>query len=237
LSRAGAFITRHGKPGNVRTFVRTFRVLMLPRALFLILFLAAAPVHAQLMDSIRLFVQEEPRIVAKLDIRGSFISNSRVSMWGAKVGLEHARRFQYGLGYSFLFTDVERIREVAGVGPVNTGLSMGYFTPYVDYAFYQRGPWEARIPVQMGIGRGSIHYRDAAGRRQVLQRSALLLYEPAMTIQYRFARHFGLSAGWGFRIAFRLNGDLDERITAPIYTAGVRVFLGEIWRDHQDAGE
>ena len=233
----GAFDTRHGKLGNVRTFVRTFRVLMLPRPLLLILLLAAAPVRAQLMDSIRLFIQEEPRIVAKLDIRGSFISNGRVSMWGAKVGLEHARRFQYGLGYSFLFTDVERLREVAGVGLVNTSLSMGYLTPYVDYAFYQRGPWEARIPVQLGIGRGSIHYRDASGRRQLVQRSALLLYEPAMTVQFRFARYFGLSTGWGFRIAFRLNGELDERITAPIYTAGVRVFLGEIWRDRRGTGE
>ena len=207
------------------------------RYVLLVSVLVSASAQAQLMDSIRIFLQEQPRIVAKLDFRGSFVSNSRVSMWGAKVGLEHARRFQYGLGYSFLFTDVERVREVAGVGTVNTGLNMGYLTPYVDYAFYLRGPWEARIPVQLGIGRGSIHYRDTAGRRQVVQRSALLLYEPAMTIQYRFGRYFGLGAGWGFRIAFRLSGALDERITAPIYTAGVRVFLGEIWRDHRSSEE
>lgn len=207
------------------------------RLLFcLLLFLAGASVRAQLLDSIRLFLREDPRVVARLDMRGSFVSNSRVSMWGGKLGLEHARRFLYGIGYSFLFTDVEQDREVPGLGLRPTWLRLGYANIYVDYAFHQRGPWEVRIPVQIGIGRGSLNYRDEDGRRRVLDQSGVILYEPAMTVQFRPVRHLGLAAGWGFRIAFNTRSSLDERITAPIYTLGVRVFLGEILRDLRGEG-
>ncbi len=207
------------------------------RLLFcLLLCVAGAPARAQLLDSIRLFLREEPRVVARLDMRGSFVSNSRVSMWGGKLGLEHARRFQYGVGYSFLFTDVEEVRPVPGLGPRLTWLRLGYVNLYVDYAFYQRGPWEVRIPVQLGFGRGSLNYRDENGRRRVLDESGIILYEPAMTVQFRPVRQVGIAAGWGFRIAFNTRSSLDERITAPIYTLGVRVFLGEILRDLRGEG-
>ncbi len=202
----------------------------------LVLLLAGAPLRAQLLDSISLFLRERPRVVARLDMRGSFVSNSRVSMWGGKLGLEHARRFQYGIGYSFLFSEVEQERVVPELGLRPTWLRLGYANLYVDYAFHQRGPWEVRIPVQIGIGRGSLYYHDANGHRRVLDRSGIILYEPAMTVQYRPVRQVGLAAGWGFRIAFNTRSSLDERITAPVYILGVRVFLGEIARDLRGGG-
>jgi hypothetical protein len=190
--------------------------------------------RAQLLDSIALFAEQQPKLVVKLDTRGSFISNRNVSFWGVKVGLEHAGRFQYGIGYSFLFTRVEQVRHVDGLGDVDTHLRFGYFTPYVEYAFYQRGPWEVRIPVQFGIGGGSVIYRDADGDKQKLARATVFLYEPSMTVQYRFLKYFGANAGWGYRLVFG-GSDLGERLTAPIYLFGVKVFFGDLWRDVQAA--
>ncbi|MEZ4737886.1 MAG: hypothetical protein R2818_00635 [Flavobacteriales bacterium] len=132
---------------------------------------------AQLLDSIALFTQERPRPVLRLDIRGSFVSNQNVRLMGAKIGLEHARRFQYGIGYTFLFTPVEREEVVEGVGLTTVKLRVGYVTPYVDYAFYQRGPWEVRLPVQIRIGAGSTIYRNAEGRKEKLASTGLLIYE------------------------------------------------------------
>lgn len=196
----------------------------------------AAPAHSQLLDSIGLFLEEPPRFIARLDIRGSFISNSNVRFIGAKVGLEHARRFQYGVGYSFLLSPVEQTIIVEGKEEIGR-LNLGYVTPYVDYAFYQRGPWEVRIPVQFGIGAGSVVYRDEDGRRRTWHRSGILLYEPAMTVQYRLFRYGGVGAGWGYRLVMHTHDDLGERLTAPIYIIGVRIFFGDIWRDIQAAKE
>lgn len=201
------------------------------RTLLLMALLAmASSAGAQLIDSIGLFVQEPPRFVARLDARGGFISNRSVRFVGFKVGFEHAQRFQYGIGYSLLFP--AEAREVAVDGRLESGtLRIGYVAPYLDYAFFQRGAWEARIPLQIGFGSGSLSFRQADGARRTVARTGLILYEPAMTIQYRFLRYFGIGAGWGFRVVMQTKADLGERLTAPVYLFGLRVFLGDMWRD------
>lgn len=206
------------------------------RHLAVLLLLAVGPAHGQLTDSIALFCSERPRFIAKLDVRGGFISNRSVRFIGVKAGLEHARRFQYGIGYSLLYPSEGRSVVVEGRA-VDAQLRMGYVAPYVDYAFYQRGPWEVRIPVQLGFGAGSLSYRDADGARRTVARSGLLLYEPAMTVQYRFLRYFGVGAGWGFRVVLHTGQDLGERLTAPVYLFGLRVFIGDLWRDARHAME
>lgn len=192
--------------------------------------LAGLAGRAQLLDSIALFTGKPPKPAVKLDTRGSFIRNQAVRLFGVKAGLEHAGRVQYGIGYSFLLSPVERPMEVEGQGEVMTRLRFGYVTPYFEYAFYQRGPWEARIPVQFGIGGGSLTYRDEEGRKRKLRGATVFLYEPSMTIQYRFLRYFGVGAGWGYRLAFT-GADLGENLTAPIYLFGLKVFFGDLWRD------
>lgn len=201
----------------------------------LLLLLVVLPARAQLLDSIALFAEQEPRFVAKLDVRGGFISNRNVRVMGAKAGLEHAGRFQYGIGYAFLFTPVEREQFIPELGLTNTRLRIGYVTPYVDYAFYQRERWEVRLPVQLGIGAGSTIYRDASGRKRRLQRTGLLIYEPVMVVQYRFFRYAALTGGWGFRLVWQTGDQLGERLNAPIYTFGLRIFFGDLWRDLQRA--
>lgn len=196
----------------------------------LALVIGATPARAQLLDSLALFAGQRPRFVAKLDSRGSFISNSNVRLFGVKAGLEHAGRFQYGLGYAFLTSTVERPRAVEGVAGVPVRLHMGYVTPYVEYAFFQRGAWEARIPVQLGLGQASLQYDDPGGHRHDLKRTFVLMYEPAMSIQYRFMRYFGASAGWGFRLQL-VRADLGETLSAPVYLLGFKVFMGDLVAD------
>ena len=124
-----------------------------------------------------------------------------------------------------------------GQGLTDAHLRLGYFTPYVDYAFYQRGPWEVRLPVQIGIGAGSIIYKDAEGKNQKWARTGLILYEPAMTVQYRFLKYFGVGAGWGFRFVIQTGDKLGERLTAPIYILGLKVFFEDLWRDMEKRNE
>lgn len=207
------------------------------RARFLLLLLlVSCSSNAQLLDSIGLFVKEPPRVLVRFDARGGFISNRGVRFVGLKVGREHARRFQYGIGYSMLFPS--EARDVTVGGRIESGrLRMGYIAPYVDYAFFQRGHWEARIPMQVGFGTGSLSYRDAEGRRRNIARTGLILYEPAMTVQYRFLRYFAIGAGWGFRLVIQTGDDLGERLTAPVYLFGLRIFIGDMWRDARGAPE
>ncbi len=185
---------------------------------------------AQRIDSIPDYLTEPPALIVKLDIRGSFISNENVRFMGVKLGLEHTGKVQYGIGYSFLYGPPEHEVQVEGVGTVNTRLRFGYVTPYFDFAFYQKNNWELRIPVQFGIGSGSVVYDDADGRTVKLRGSTVFLYEPCMTVQYRFLKYFAVGGGWGYRLVLH-SGPLSEGLTAPIYTFGLRVFFSDLWRD------
>lgn len=186
--------------------------------------------QAQLLDSLALFSRQRPRVVAKLDTRGSFISNASVRMVGVKAGLEHAGRLQYGIGYSFLYSKVEFRRAVDQGPKVLARLHLQQVTPYVEYAFYQRDQWEVRIPVQFGLGQASLDHTAPGGGKETLKRSFIFFYEPAMSVQYRFLRYFGASAGWGFRLQLA-NADLGEPLSAPVYLLGVKVFMGDLVAD------
>ncbi len=208
-------------------------------SLLLLLLLLTSGTRAQLLDSIGMFLQERPRLTLGLDSRGSFISNQNVRMLGVKVGLEHGGRVRYGIGYSWLGTPVEREAEVLEEGvtrTVTTRVRLGLVTPYFSYAFYQRGPWEVSIPVQVGIGGGSLVYDDLQGNTRKLKQAFVFTYEPAMTVQYRFLKYFAVGGGLGYRLAFT-NASLDESLNAPVYIIGVRVFFGEVYKDLQGQEE
>ncbi len=203
---------------------------MFRTSLLVLIFCNVGSAPAQLVDSVRHFLEEPPKLVVKLDTHGSFISNESVQFAGIKVGYEHGGRVQYGIGYSFLFSPVEHDVLVPGEGTVTTHLRFGYVTPYFDYAFYAKGPWELRIPVQIGIGGGSVVYNDATGRTRRLQHSTVFLYEPSITVQYRFLKYFAIGGGWGYRLVLRSSASLNDSLTAPIYTFGLRVFFGDLWK-------
>ncbi len=220
-------------PGNVRIFGADILVPMHRIALLLLLLCCSGGARAQLIDSIGLFLQEPPRFSIGLDTRGSFISNQNVRLLGVKIGLEHAGRVKYGIGYNFLGTKVESESQVLEEGrerTVTTRLRLGYFTPFFSYAFYQRGNWEVSIPVQFGLGSGSLVYDDLSGERRTLRRAFVFLYEPAMTVQYRFLKYFAVGGGIGFRLV-ATSADLNERFSAPIYLFGLKVYFGDLYRD------
>lgn len=211
---------------------------MRPLALILS-FCACMGMKAQLLDSIALFTREPRKPTFSLDSRGSFIGNQSVRMLGIKVGLEHADRVRYGIGYSFLRTPVERETQVLEAGvtrTVTTRMRLGYVTPFFGYTFYHRGPWEVSIPVQVGIGSGSVVYDDLGGRRQKLQRAFVFLYEPAMVVQYRFLKYFAVGGGLGYRLAFT-NVGLGEHLNAPVYIIGLRIFFSDVYKDWQESEE
>ncbi len=212
------------------SFQTSSLVLMRTAATVLCSITLCAPLEAQRIDSIPDYLTEPPKLVVKLDMRGSFISNEGVRFAGLKVGMEHAGLVQYGIGYSFLLTPVESSEHVEGLGETPTRVRFGYVSPYFDFAFYRRNNWELRIPVQFGIGGGSVLYTDVEGITRKLRRGTVLLYEPCMTVQYRFLKYFAVGGGWGYRLVLA-GPDLADGITAPIYTFGLRIFFGDLWRD------
>lgn len=186
----------------------------------------AVGAKAQLLDSIALSLKEKPRFLLKMDNRGSFISTRSASLWGVKVGVEHNKRVQYGIGYSWLMKRITRQAEIAGV-PVDYRLRFGYITPFFEYSFYRHNKWEVSIPVQVGVGKASYILKED-GNKFRIHASWVFLYEPAMTVEYRLLKFFGLGLGIGYRLAVKTNKDMEEGLSAPTYMLKMKLYLPKL---------
>ena len=183
--------------------------------------------NAQLLDSISLSLKEKPRVLFKLDGRGSFISTRSARIWGFKVGVEHNGRVQYGIGYSWLRNEISQEVELNGE-LVPSKVRFGYITPFFEYAFYQRNKWEVSIPVQIGLGQAWYEHKNEEGEKHQVNKTWVFMYEPAMTFQYRVFRFFAAGIGVGYRLAIKTNQAMEENFTAPIYLLKLKLYLPEV---------
>lgn len=185
--------------------------------------------HAQqvnLSDSLRNVFCSEPAFTARFDTRNSFVSGSSARIMGIKAGFSWKKTISIGLGYNWLaskhFSDIE-IDSL----PVTSRLKFRYISPYIEYVFYRNGPWEASVPVQLGMG-SSFLKSENDGSDKIHSRGGVLLYEPAMTIEYKVLNLLGFSVGAGYRLMLVNNREIAERFTAPVYMLRVRVIFDEV---------
>ena len=199
--------------------MRTFFIL------FFSIFVLTSNSKAQLFDSIQTSFNYKPKLLLKLDSRNSFIANQYAKTQGVKIGINFNKTTSLGFGYHWMNT---RKVEAFNSDLDSVNLNLGYGVAFFEYAFYKSKRWTAEIPVQIGIGRAS--YSNLDNKAQV-GKSWILIYEPAMTIEYRFLRYFGIGGGVGFRLSSKTNKEIKERFTAPEYLFRFKIYFGDIYKE------
>ncbi len=190
-----------------------------------------------LTDSLAHHLRTPPSFMMKFDTRHSFITAQHAKIFGMKFGLDHGNRVQYGGGINWLVSqprfdqELEVNDPLAGDTMVQASLHFGFFSPYFEYTFYHSPHWEVSIPVQIGIGGSNLQYTTSDGKRHKLREGMVFTYEPAMTVQYKFWRYFGIGGGVGYRLMLIDNSKVKENFTSPIYILRFKVFFSKIYRD------
>lgn len=173
--------------------------------------------------------QTKPKLDVKFDNRFSFIRDNDVKTIGLKVGLSFRRKFKLGLGVNQMLLPVEKtVQEGDTSLPVN--LEYFYFSPYIEYVFFNSKRWEFSLSTQFGIGGASYQYTDIEGKRVKLVESTVLSYEPATLIDYKIMRWFGIGTGVGYRLIYYKSPGINEKFSSPEYVIKLKVYLGEIFR-------
>ncbi|MFM9984717.1 MAG: hypothetical protein ACKVOK_05750 [Flavobacteriales bacterium] len=164
--------------------------------------------------------------MAKFDSRSSFVSGRNARIQGLKVGVSFRKTLTLGLGYSWLVSD---IKEFIGTGEtgVEGQLKMRYVSVFAEYSFYRKGPWEASIPLQIGLGKSFLQVKES-GEKQKINANAVVLYEPVMTVEYKVLNLIGIGGGVGYRIMMQNNKDINYQFTSPVYVLKVRLIFEEI---------
>jgi len=200
--------------------VQTF---FLKQYLVLLILMFSINVKSQLIDSIQLNLQYEPKLLVKLDTRNSFITSTYSKVRGVKVGVHYNNTFRVGLGYNWMSNDFI-------VTPIvdSLNLRLNYISAFIEYAFYSTKHWQFEIPVQFGIG--TIRYKDL--QKNTIKLQWVPIWEPAMTFEYKFLNYFGIGIGAGYRLVIKDNKTIKERFTAPIYILRFKVRFGDMYSDY-----
>ena len=188
-------------------------------------FIFSSQGNAQLFDSIRTSLDYKPKFLVKFDTRNSFISNQYAKIHGIKVGLSFNKTTNIGLGYHWMpkrsiESDPQNLNKI--------DLKFGYAIAFFEYNFYKSKRWSAEIPVQIGLGKAQYTDVDFGVTKAS---SWIIIYEPAMTIEYKFLRYFGLGGGVGFRLAIKTDQQINESFSAPEYILRVKIYFGDIYKE------
>jgi hypothetical protein len=221
---------------NIQKFIRRKSLNSLFRDFLFItlcLIIFSNNTKADIFDSIRSSLKHKPQLDLRLDSRNSFVASRRAEIAGVKLGLEFNKRFRAGIGYSYLN---EGIYNGITVGSrqdprwISRKLVMRYFSVYADYVYFETKRWSFGVPVQLGIG--TTFYREIFPRFNDFDYPSypVILYEPCLSGEYRILDWFGFSANAGFRIVLYKNGNITERLTAPIYVVGASIYYSRLWR-------
>ena len=71
---------------------------------------------------------------------------------------------------------------------------------------------------------------DENGKRVKLVQSNIFSYEPAMLIDFKIIRWFGIGTGVGYRLVYYKSPGVNEEFSSPEYVVKLKIYLGEIVR-------
>lgn len=180
-------------------------------------------------DEYRRSFHTKPKLDVKFDNRFSFIRDNDVKTLGLKVGLSFRRKFKLGLGINQMLLGAEKtVTEGDTSLPVN--LEYFYFSPYLEYVYFSSKRWEFSLSTQLGFGSASYQYTNAENKKIKLVESTILSYEPAMLIDYKIIRWFGIGTGVGYRFIYYKSPGVNEKFSSPEYVIKLKIYLGEIFR-------
>lgn len=210
--------------------MRTFLV----GTLLFILALGSKAQPVNLGDSLRHYMEQENKLLLRLDTRNSFITGRSAQIRGVKAGVSFGDRLSFGIGYNWLkkgFYQDYVLDPRTALDTVSSRLHFHFLSPFAEYVFYDRKGFSVAIPVQIGFGTSWLSYDDLAGNKSKTDKKFVMLYEPAMTVEQRFLKYFAAGFGVGYRLMLKNNKEVDARFSSPIYLVRLRLIFSELYKD------
>lgn len=180
----------------------------------------------QLGSTIGGLIRQKPTPAFKWDTQNSFITGKSVKVQSLKAGVTFGSQLTLGVGYHWLQSDITQ--EVKGFTSA-LPMKMRYMSLFGEFVFYNKGNWEGIIPIQFGYGHSFLQTVPLTGKPTKLYRETVFLYEPNITIEYKFSPWIGIGAGYGYRIMLKNNPNINQNFYAPLYVFRMRILFGELY--------
>ncbi|MCD6365984.1 MAG: hypothetical protein J7L46_00440 [Bacteroidales bacterium] len=186
------------------------------------------------MDSIHSCLQASPKLMIKLNNRGSFVANKPASVAGLVLGLSFNKRLKFGLGYNQVNSRIHKdyfLNDYLGnsADTFNFILKLLYVSGYAEYVYFHKKHWEISIPIQFGAGFSRYSYK-AGDKSYYTNNHFGFIYEATTDVVYKPFSWVGVGVGFGYRILISADYDLIRQFSSPIYSLGIKLYLSPVYR-------
>ncbi len=154
---------------------------------------------------------------------------------GAKLGLTYGKRVDFGMGYHQLYSRAtsfdKQIYFVNALGKPDSAtatLKMYYISVYAEYVFYKTKHWELSMPLQIGSGKSFYEYES--GNKKKTDAIWHFIYEPAVSIEYKLVKWFGIGSEIGYRFMLTPERRLNQKFTSPTYAFSAHLYYNELFK-------
>jgi len=174
--------------------------------------------------------------------KSTFINGYRSPILTIRAGLDFDHRIRIGAGLSILklspyepgsdntpFYLDKIITDTVGVHLVHPALLFRYINLFAEYVYYKSGRWQFSIPIQFGIGGSSYSY-IFNGKNIKESKHTILLYEPAVSGQYKITKWVGAGLDVGYRLMLINNKNIGSKFNSPVYDIKVIVYWRELYK-------
>jgi hypothetical protein len=222
---------------------RQARLWILACYLWLILLLAGrGEAFSQGFDSLCVSFHKKPRLIVGVATKTTFINGFRSPVFTARAGVEFNRIVRMGLGVSWIKVSRYRadrnntpfyldkvLSDTSGIHTVHPKLELRYVHVFFEYVYFHSRRWQFSIPLQAGAGNSRYKYNYNG---QIITESPhwILLYEPAVSGQYKPLSWLGLGFDVGLRIMVVTNRHIGYKFNSPVYDLRAVIFWGELYR-------
>ena len=159
---------------------------------------------------------------------------------GVKIGLNYGNRLYFGIGYNQLYPSAKNFdKEIYYTNSNNmrdsaiASLQLFYFSTCIEYVYYQNRHWHLSIPVQLGFGKTFYQYKLSDEKKEV-ENNFIFIYEPAVSVEYKFVKWIGIGADVGFRFIVTDYRQTYQKFNSPTYAFNLLIYYNEIYKSLAD---
>lgn len=188
------------------------------------------------LDTIKDCLKQSPQLFAKFDSHNSFISDSRAKILGIKLGLSFGKRLDFGIGYNLLYPPEKKFNKEIYYSNSNNSydsstaiLQLHYFSAHVEYVYYRNKQWQLSVPLQLGFGKTYYQY-EFFGEKKEVESTPVFIYEPSVSVEYKFLKWIGVGADVGFRFMVTDYRRSYQKFNGPTYAFKLLIYYNEIYR-------
>lgn len=196
---------------------------------------------AQMFDSISNAFHKRPGLTGGFATKSTFINGFRSPIFTARAGLDFNHTVRVGAGVSWLqlsnyktgsdntpFYLDKVIIDSTGTYTAHPALNFFYVNVFFEYIYFNSRKWQFSVPMQIGAGDSKYKY-NFNGVNYTEKQHWILLYEPAVSGQYKITKWFGVGLDVGLRIMVVTNKSIGTKFNSPMYDIKAMIYWGELY--------